>query len=219
MEEQLDFVSSGENSDWALLCRTCYNEIKELSKPVAKLEKQIYPIDDTYDFIFEKFGPVIKIKKEDGTFEYKPINKDLKIDLDKLKNRQYTVDELLEIKNNYLGQYEGEDVFIKTGKFGPYIQYGENNKSIKTIKKPLNEITMADIKDLIEEGEKSENLNILRVLSPSMSVRRGKFGAYVFYKTPEMSKPQFLNIKKFPEGYITCDENVLIDWLFEKYHL
>jgi hypothetical protein len=52
-----------------------------------------------------------------------------------------------------------------------------------------------------------------------MSIRRGQYGAYVYYKTPEMKKPQFLNIKKFPEGYSTCEKGVLINWLCETYNI
>ena len=52
-----------------------------------------------------------------------------------------------------------------------------------------------------------------------MSVRKGKYGPYVFYKTNEMKKPKFLNIKKFADGFLKCDADVLIDWLKEEYNL
>jgi hypothetical protein len=34
-----------------------------------------------------------------------------------------------------------------------------------------------------------------------------------------MAKPQFLNIKKFKEGFLTCEPHVIIDWLKEKYNI
>jgi len=216
MEEQLDQISSGLNPEWAQLCRDCYKEIKALSKPVANLEKQVYPLDDKHDFVFDKYGPVIRSNLDDGTVEFISVNKDMKIDLEKLKAGEYSVDDLIEIKNNVLGQYNGEDVFLKTGKYGAYIQVGEMTKSIK---KPIGEIVLADAIALLD-GNKSEDQNVLRVLTPYMSVRRGKFGAYVYYMKPGMKKPSFLNIKKFPGGgFITCDAQVLIDWLNTTYHL
>jgi topoisomerase IA-like protein len=61
--------------------------------------------------------------------------------------------------------------------------------------------------------------NVLRKLNEELSVRKGKYGPYVYYKTPEMSKPQFLNIKKFKEGFLSCDVHSLINWLKETYNI
>jgi hypothetical protein len=52
-----------------------------------------------------------------------------------------------------------------------------------------------------------------------MCIKKGKFGAYVYYKRQDMKKPEFLNIKTFKEGFLTCDSNVLVAWLCEKYNL
>ena len=59
--------------------------------------------------------------------------------------------------------------------------------------------------------------NMIRELSDDLSIRNGKFGAYVFYKTKTMKKPQFLNIKKFKESYLTCEKEVIIKWLEDNY--
>lgn len=50
-----------------------------------------------------------------------------------------------------------------------------------------------------------------------LSIRKGKFGAYGFYKTDEMKKPQFLNIKKFKGSILTCEKEVIIKWLEDNY--
>jgi len=34
-----------------------------------------------------------------------------------------------------------------------------------------------------------------------------------------MKKPDFLNIKKFPQGYAVCSIETLVNWLRETYHL
>jgi DNA topoisomerase-1 len=217
MEDKLDEVSSGKETDWAKICKTCYKEIGELAKPMKTLEKQVFPIDETHDFVFEKFGPVVRTRTEEGTFEYKPVKKTMKIDLEKLKNQEYTLDELYEIKNDCLGEYEGEPMFIKNGKFGPYVEWGTKRESIKKIDKALDQITLADIIKFLENQPVDKS--ILRVVTPELSIRKGKFGAYAYYKAANSSKPDFFNIKKFPEGFSTCDANVLIKWLEETYKI
>jgi DNA topoisomerase-1 len=212
MEDKLDEVSTGSEKDWAALCKQSYQEIKELGKPLAKLEKQIYKIDDNADFVYERYGPVIRRKLEDGTFEYKQVKKDVSIDLEVLKNGGYSADELIEIRNSCLGQYEGLDVYLKSGKYGPYVECGEKRESVKSLEKPLDKIVLEDVVPLFE-GSQKEDKNILRKLNDSMSVRRGKFGNYVFYKTESMHKPEFINIKRFNGCPITCDAQILIDWI------
>jgi DNA topoisomerase-1 len=220
METDLDIIATGNITNWSNICKKCYAEIKELSKPMSKLEKQIYTLDEKHDYIFEKYGPVIRIRQEDGTFEYKAAKKDMKIDLEKLKTGQYTIDELYEIKNNYLGKYEGHDMYIKNGKFGPYVEWGDKRESIKKLGKPLDKIILTDIIDFLgSDNNKSSGKNILRILNNEFSIRKGKFGAYVYYKREDMNKPEFFNINKFTEGFSTCDPEVLINWLKTTYKI
>ena len=214
MEDELDKVSDG--LEWSTVCKQCYEEIKGLSKSISNLEKQVYKLDEENDFIFEKYGPVIRRKKEGGTFEYIPVNKTININLEILKTGGYSLEELIEIKNPTLGEYEGTTVYLKTGKFGHYVECGEQRESIKSINKPLDQINLNDIIPLFSKEEKQDK-NILRKINDEMSVRRGKFGNYVFYKTEKMKKPEFFNIKKFPECPITCDSDIFIEWLNKNY--
>ena len=218
MEDQLDTISSGNVSEWSHICKSCYQEIKELSSPIKNIQKQCFKIDDNHDFIFEKYGPSIRRKLDDGKFDYMNVKKEIEIDLEKLKRGEYSLDELLELKTNLLGKYQDEDLFIKNGRYGPYVEWGDKKESIKDIKKPLCDITLADIEKFLEK-ENTVGKNILRPLNEDMSIRKGQYGPYVFYKTEAMKKPQFLNIKKFPEGYLTCEKEILINWLCETYNL
>ena len=218
MEDKLDTISSGNISDWSQICKNCYQEIKELSAPMKNIQKQCFKLDDNHDFIFEKYGPSIRRKLDDGKFEYINVKKEIEIDLEKLKRGEYSLDELLELKTNLLGKYQNEDLFIKNGRYGPYVEWGDKKESIKDIKKPLSEITLIDIEKFLEK-ENTVGKNILRPLNEHMSIRRGQYGPYVFYKTESMKKPQFLNIKKFQEGYLTCEKEILISWLCDTYNL
>ena len=220
MEDDLDLISSGKNENWADICKNCFNGINELSKPVAKLEKQVYHLDEKTDFVFEKYGAVIRSKLDDNTFEYRAVKKDVRIDLDKLKNGEYDVEELYEIKNNCLGKFDNIDVYIKNGKFGPYIEWGDKKESIRKIEKPLDKITLDDVMIFLKKEETDVvDKNILRKLNDVFSIRKGKFGSYVYYKTNVMKKPEFFNINKFKENALTCDANLLIEWLFSTYNI
>jgi hypothetical protein len=136
---------------WHAICQKCKDDIARLSKPLANLKKKTYQIDDEYELIFHKFGASLYRHLENGEIEYKNVKKNMKIDIVKLKNKEYTFNDLIEIKNDYLGKYEEEDMYLKSGKFGPYVQWGDKRQSIKSIKKELNEITLSDIVNLMDE--------------------------------------------------------------------
>ena len=192
-------------------------KIKELSLPLKNLTKETFTIDEKNDFTFSKYGATLREKREDGSYEYKSVKKDIKIDLDKLKQGSYTLDELLETKEKYMGKYEDQDMFLKNGKYGLYVEWGENKKTLNQVKKTIETITMEDIEKVIKN--KNESANILRVINDSISIRKGKYGPYVYYKRKDMKQPQFFNINKFKEGFTYCKEEVLINWLNETYNI
>lgn len=218
MEDKLDMVMNNAN-DWSSVCKECYEEIKILSKPVSKIPKQTYPLDDKHVLLFERYGPVIQTKNEDDTYEYISVKKDIKINIEKLKNGEYTVEQLMAIKHRNLGIYKNVDVIVKDGKYGTYVEYGKTKESLKDLDKPTEYITLEDIIPILEKSLNNNGLdkNMIRELSDDLSIRNGKFGAYVFYKTKTMKKPQFLNIKKFKESYLTCEKEVIIKWLEDNY--
>lgn len=225
MEERLDDISSGKTNDWTNLCKTCHAEILHMSTALSNFTKQSFALDPYHVVVFEKYGAVIKKtkKKDDGTVEYIPIKKTIQLDLEILKRGGYTLEELRETGPHHLGKYKGHDLYIKTGKFGPYAEWGETTKSIKSLleetQKRVDEITLEDIEQAFDDPAFKIDKNVLRVLNADMSVRRGKFGAYVYYKRADMKKPDFLNIKKFPEGYAVCSIETLVNWLRVTYNL
>jgi topoisomerase IA-like protein len=122
-------------------------------------------------------------------------------------------------KERSLGKYKDIDIIIKDGRYGAYIEYGTIKESLKSIDSNPDEITLDDIIPILEKAtnETQEDKNMLRKLSDVLSIRKGKFGAYGFYKTDEMKKPQFLNIKKFKGSILTCEKEVIIKWLEDNY--
>jgi topoisomerase IA-like protein len=114
-----------------------------------------------------------------------------------------------------LGMYEDQELFLKNGKYGYYVEWGEKRESIKQIKKPVNEITYDDIITFLKE--KKNDPTMLRVFNDNLSVRKGKYGPYIFYKTADMKKPSFFNIKKCPFGFLSCTEGEMISWINDTY--
>lgn len=215
MEYELDKVSNGELTDWAAICRACVEEIKRQSKPIRQIKKQSYPLQDGYELIFEKYGPSIKHTLEDGSVEYIVAKKN--IDLEKLKENQYKLDDLIEVTERIVGKIEDIDVYVKSGRYGLYIEYGDKRISIKSAHITFETICLEDVKQLLELPDKKKA--VLRELNAHMDIRRGQYGAYVYYKRPDMSKPQFLNIKKCPHGFLNCSVETLVDWLCTTYKL
>ena len=70
------------------------------------------------------------------------------------------------------------------------------NYSLKNLDKELSDVILNDIKPYLE-GTKHANPNVLRVLTPDISLRKGKYGQYIFYKTSVMSKTTFFEITRF----------------------
>ena len=215
MEEELDRILTGEIDDWKAVCKKCNDLIKHHSEPLKTMEKEIFYIDTNHNLIFTQNGPVLKQTHEDGTIQFKGIKKEISLSIEKLRNSEYKLDELLETSDRFMGTYQGENLHLKLGKYGLYAEWGEKKKSLSSVTKTIDEFTFDELVKIIEQVD--SNMNILRVFNPFLSIRRGKFGPYVYYKRPNMRKPEFLTLKNFKEGFTTCDENVFYDWL-EKNH-
>jgi DNA topoisomerase-1 len=70
-------------------------------------------------------------------------------------------------------------------------------------------VTYMETKDKPKEGV----AGMIRDLTPDLSIRNGKYGAYIFYKTPAMKKPKFFALKGFKESYRFCQKDVLMEWI------
>jgi len=211
METDLDTIAKGEKI-WHNLCRECLTDIDECSKDLdGGGDKQIINIDDNHVYMIGKYGPVIKKgDKDNATF----LNVKKDIDLEKLKKGEYTLDEIVETKsgNKVIGKYKGNEVILKKGKFGNYITWGENKKSLNNIEKDVDELTMEDITKYIENTS-AVNPSMIREINENTSIRKGKFGNYIFYKTHNMSKPKFIKLNKFKGDYNSCPIKELEDYV------
>ena len=196
MEGKLDDISEGRG-EWQDICRECDEGIGEKLKVVNK-DKGGVKIDDHHTYMVSKWGPVVKYEKN-GEITYKKVKKNLNID--KMIKGELNLESILDNTMNQrnLGEYGGSDVLLKNGQYGLYINHNEKNYSVKCINKSMEDIELSDVTDILS-GKKSSNPNVLLVLNKNMSVRKGKFGSYIFYKTERMSRPQFFQIRKVLEN-------------------
>ena len=222
MEETLDKIAKGDHV-WFELCNICNKQIDLLIDGLREETKFEIKLDDNNTYIVGKYGPVIKCVKEiDGKeqIEFKSIRKD--IDIKEIENGDYKVDDLIDKNKNsksqfILGQFNGKDVILRKGKFGLYISWGENSKTLKELgNRPIENITFEEVKKYLEEGS-----NIIREISSDISIRKGPKGDYIFYKNAKMKKPKFFDIKcctvELGEDYKICDKNILKSWIENKY--
>lgn len=253
METQLDEVSNSDpaisTTSWREICRECYARIKTLKKPLSAIKRETYVIEKDVELVFHSTGASLKRTLEDGSVEYKSVKKTIDLDLGKVKRGEYSVDDLVEIPEEHLGVFQGNEVLLKSGKFGAYVVCGDMKVSVKQLAKPVDTIQLGDVLALLEmkkrEKERVElglttldissipdtyqNASIstlspettesptIRVLTPEMSVRMGKYGAYVYYQKAGVKKPTFLNIKKFKEDCWKCNLDVLLTWIQTTY--
>ena len=230
MEDDLDAIAQG-NKAYYDLCGDCTNLMNTLIESSnlnnktngETINKLQIVIDDKHTYIIGKNGPTIKYTKEDGTLGFYGVKKTIDIDL--LKAGHYSLEDILDssqeaIKN--LGNYKEQPVYLKYGSYGHYLECGQLRKSLNSVKinVPFKELTLDDAITILESCDPVSN-SLLRHISNMLSIRKGKYGDYLFYKSETMKKPKFLKLDGFntnsDNNYLTCSLDTLKLWIKEKY--
>ena len=224
LEDKLDKIAQGEIK-WYELCQECNEQISNLIQKIngnnnESTKKLEIKVDENNSYIIGKYGPVIKnveIVNGKEIMNFKAIKKD--VDIHKIENGEYNINEILD--TNYkkveynLGKYENHDVILKKGKFGLYITWGKNSKTLKELgNQPIESIKFDNIEKYLVEGS-----NIIREITSNITIRKGPKGDYIFFKTIKMKKPQFFNFNGFQEDYKSCDLNILKNWIKEIHNI
>lgn len=217
MEEDLDKIAKNKRV-WYELCGDILKNVDGLIEELKGVKKMEIKIDDSHFYIIGKYGPVIKCISQENEVTFKKVKTD--IDIHKLENGEYKLEDILDTEQeqieqnkdlNYkkLGKYEEDDLIIRRGKFGLYAEWGKNTKNLKCFgNRPIENINYADIIQILEK-----NGNMVREISDTISIKNGKHGDYIFYKTAKMRKPQFFSITECKLDYNKCDKRILLDWL------
>lgn len=228
MEDDLDLIAKGEKK-WYELCNDCLNEITLLSNDLKnkKEEKEEneenIKIDENHTYIVGKYGPVVKYvsnNKKRSNITFKSVNPNL--DIIKIKNGEYTLDEILlnDVSNKELGIYNDNPIYLKNGKFGYYIEWRDIKKSASS------ETLLDDAIKLLSKNE-SSCLTIVRKIDDNTSIRTGKYGDYIFHKKKNWKNPKFFKLNDFISdnsehkdiSYRSCDISILSKWIYTKFNL
>lgn len=203
MENDLDKIAKNELI-WHTLCKKCLDEI---DKTPCIQEKRQYKIDKNHTYMIGKYGPVIKYMDDNGeNVSFKNVKKE--VDINKLENGLYKLEDLIEEKqkNIILGIHENKEVIIKSGKYGYYAEWGSKKISLTKIDKDILDITIDDIVNLKPK-------DIVREINKSISIRKSKYGMYIYYKTESHDKPEFINLKSFKENIEECEKSLIVEFV------
>ncbi|MBP5708473.1 MAG: type I DNA topoisomerase [Bacteroidales bacterium] len=198
VEEQFDDVAEGKML-WTNMLREFYTPFHEtvenaLEKRDSSIGVRVLGIDKkTGEEVVVKvgrFGPVAQIgSNEDGKkARYASLNKNQLIET-------ITLDEALKLFDlpRNLGEYEGKEVVVGTGKFGPYVRH--NNKFV-SLKKGVDDpytITLERAVELIKEKMDNDSKKMIHDFD-DVKVLNGRFGPYITkdkinYKIPKDCDP------------------------------
>lgn len=213
MEDTLDQIAKG-NSIWHELCRSCLTQIDELSQPLGSVDRQMITIDKDHTYMVAKYGPVIKCVKN-GKTSFKKVRED--IDLDKLRRGEYSLSEIV-LTNaakktaRAIGEHDGNIVEIKNGRFGMYVECNGMKYNVDC-EKSFEDVTIDDVREVLDNSFKP------RKLTANASVRKGKYGPYIYYKSAKMNKPRFLDLKRYDGDFLKDPITTITEWANQTYKI
>ena len=222
LESQLDNISDG-NIKWDKTVKKIYDmfhpKLLELGQTVD-LEKdkfkRVLGNDPDTGFPIQtyiaKYGPVVQLKCPDNNHKFAPL-KDIDI-------KDVTLEDALKLlKYPYeVCMYKNKPVTVCKGKYGVYIKYNGKNHSIGE----RNEESLEDIEVIkcIVDGlsvnesndgttESKYKSNIIKVVNDKITIKNGKYGAYISYKEGKLNVKIYGNKK--PEDLTLEDCIVMIN--------
>lgn len=90
-----------------------------------------------------------------------------------------------------IGEYEGEVMTVAVGRFGPYVRHAGKFYSLPKDTDPLS-CTAEQAVEIIREKRESEEKSLLKSFAEDadLSIRTGRFGPYLKYKTDNYKLPK-----------------------------
>jgi len=90
-----------------------------------------------------------------------------------------------------IGEYEGEVMTVAVGRFGPYVRHAGKFYSLPKDTDPLS-CTAEQAIEIIREKRESEEKSLLKSFAEEadLSIRTGRFGPYLKYKTDNYKLPK-----------------------------
>ena len=153
-----------------------------------------------------RFGPVVQIGAADD--EQKPQFAQLPTDK---RMDEITLDEALELFKlpRTVGQFEGSDVVIGAGRFGPYILHNKKYTSLPKTEDPMI-VTLDTAIKLIEEKRQQEAQRHIKQFDEDakLEILNGRYGPYIAYDGKNYRIPKAQHDKAAQLSYEQCMEIV-----------
>jgi DNA topoisomerase-1 len=142
-----------------------------------------------------RFGPMAQLGESSEDSDEKP-------KFASLQRGQHietiTLEEALELFRlpRKLGEFEGKQVTIGIGRFGPYIRH--DNKFV-SLKKDVDDPYTIDLETAIERIKEKREEDIKKVLKtfdeePELKILKGRWGPYIVYKGKNYRMPKSANV-------------------------
>ena len=202
VEQEFDEIAEGKES-WTKMLKDFYKGFEPTVEKTMNAreehkagERELGTDPKTGRPVFVKigrFGPVVQI----GTAEDKEKPRFAQLPQDKGMNT-ITLEEALELFKlpRTLGEYEGSEVIIGTGRFGPYILHKKKYVSIPKDEDPMS-ITIDAAIQLIDEKRQQEQKSHLKAFAeePKLEVKSGRYGPYLSYDGTNYRLPKAMHAK------------------------
>ncbi|MBR4572883.1 MAG: type I DNA topoisomerase [Prevotella sp.] len=211
VEEEFDSIAEGK-MDWHKMLKKFYKDFEPTVEKTIKTrsehkagERVLGDDPKTGKPVLVKigrFGPVVQIGSADDK------EKPLFAQLPKEKSMEaLTLEEALELFKlpRTLGEFEGSDISIGTGRFGPYVLHNKKYVSIPKGTDPM-EITYEEAVALIQGSRKAEQQRHLKTFEedPKLEVMNGRYGPYISYDGKNFRLPKAMHEKATELTYDEC---------------
>jgi DNA topoisomerase-1 len=205
IEEEFDEVAEGKMK-WNKMIDDFYNPFKkDVEKTIETAERikgenklGVDPVSGKLVVArIGRYGPMVQIGEADA---------DEKPHFAALKKGQsietITLDEALDLFKLplTLGEYEKKEVYVNTGRFGPYIKWGEDFISIPKDEDPL-EIDMERAIQLIQSKQKAD-APIAMYDDKPVTKGKGRFGPFIKWNTMFINVPKRYNFDELKQSEI-----------------
>ena len=215
VEQEFDKIAEG-GKEWKKMMKDFYGNFEPtVEKAMKKREDHkagerelgIDPKSNKPVFVkIGRFGPVVQIGTADDNekprFAQLPADKSIET---------ITLDEALELFKlpRTLGEYEGKDVIIGAGRFGPYVLHNRKYVSIPKDTDPLS-ITLDEAVALIGAKRDEDDKRHLKKFDedPTLEVMNGRFGPYIAYDGKNYRLPKAMHAKAAELSLEQCMEIV-----------
>ncbi|WP_209834962.1 type I DNA topoisomerase [Ruegeria sp. HKCCE3926] len=227
LEEQLDDVSAGERDYKDLLGKfwrdfsAAIGETSELriSEVLDKLDEALAP--QLYPPREDGSDPRICPKCGTGQLHLKTSRTGGFVGCGNYPECTYTrpiAGEGAEGDERLLGEDGGDEIWLKSGRFGPYVQRGEPTPENK--KPPRASLPRGWSKDDMDLEKALTLLSLPRQIGEHpeggmISANFGRFGPYLMHQLPEEAKPVYANLKD-PNDVFEIGMNRAVELLAEK---